>query len=200
MPVYQIDGITPVVHESAYVHPTAVLIGDVIVEAGCYIGPCASLRGDFGRLIVKTGGNLQDGCVMHGFPGSDTVVEADGHIGHGAILHGCHIGQNALVGMNATVMDGAIIPEDSLVAAMSFVKPGFTAPPRSMIMGSPATVTRSLSETEIANKRRGTQEYQRLTQRCMASLRVVAPLRELDEDRPRIHIEGLQPLHNKAGQ
>ena len=200
MPVYQIDGITPVVHESAYVHPTAVLIGDVIIEAGCYIGPCASLRGDFGRLILQTGSNLQDNCVMHGFPGSDTVVEADGHIGHGAILHGCHIGQNALVGMNATVMDGAIIPEDSLVAAMSFVKPGFTAPPSSMIMGSPATVTRTLNETEIANKRRGTQEYKRLAQRCIANLRVVAPLRELDENRPRIHIEGRHTLHNKTGQ
>ena len=101
MPCYEIDEIRPVVH------PTAVLIGDVIIGAGCYIGPACSLRGDFGRLIVEDGANIQDACVVHGFPGTDTVVEMDGHIGHGAILHGCRIGRNAMVGMNAVVMDKA---------------------------------------------------------------------------------------------
>ena len=73
--VYAIDGIVPVVDPTAYVHPSAVLIGDVIVGPDCYVGPCASLRGDFGRLILERGANLQDTCVMHGFPGTDTVVE-----------------------------------------------------------------------------------------------------------------------------
>ena len=195
MPVYEIDGIIPVVHPSAYVHPTAVLIGDVIIGENCYIGPSASLRGDFGRLILKKGSNFQDGCIMHGFPGSDTIVEEDGHIGHGAILHGCIIGRNSLVGMNSTIMDGAIIAEDSLVAAMTFVKPGFTAPPRSMITGSPAVVKRQLSDDDIARKSRGTTEYQNLTRRCMETMRTVAPLREIDENRPRIQIDDLEPLH-----
>jgi phenylacetic acid degradation protein len=75
--VYSIDGITPVVHPTAFVHPTAVLIGDVIVGPRCYVGPAASLRGDFGRLILEEGANLQDTCVMHGFPESDTVVAVD---------------------------------------------------------------------------------------------------------------------------
>ena len=105
--VYSIDGVIPVVHPEAYVHPTAVLIGDVIIGPGCYVGPCACLRGDFGRLVLERGSNLQDGCVMHGFPNTDTVIEQDGHVGHGAILHGCRIGRDALVGMNAVVMDGA---------------------------------------------------------------------------------------------
>ena len=100
MPIYQIDGLTPVVPEESYVHPTAVLIGDVILGKGVYVGPNASLRGDFGRIVVKDGANIQDNCVMHGFPGQDTVVEEEGHIGHGAILHGCVIGRNALVGMS----------------------------------------------------------------------------------------------------
>lgn len=132
---------------------------------------------------------------MHGFPGSDTIVEEDGHIGHGAILHGCIIGRNSLVGMNSTIMDGAIIAEDSLVAAMTFVKPGFTAPPRSMIAGSPAVVKRQLSDDDIARKSRGTTEYQNLTRRCMETMRTVAPLREIDENRPRIQIDDLEPLH-----
>ncbi len=85
MPVYSLEGITPVVHPEAHVHETAVLIGDVIIAAGCYIGPNASLRGDFGRIIVETGANVQDTCVMHTFPGKDCLVERDGHIGHGAV-------------------------------------------------------------------------------------------------------------------
>ena len=82
--VYAIDGVTPVVDPTAFVHPTAVLIGDVIVGAGCYVGPAACLRGDFGRLEVRAGANIQDTCVLHGFPGVGTIVEEDGHIGHGA--------------------------------------------------------------------------------------------------------------------
>lgn len=112
MPIYQIDGLTPVVPEESFVHPTAVLIGDVILGKGVYVGPNASLRGDFGRIVVKDGANIQDNCVMHGFPEQDTVVEEDGHIGHSAILHGCIIRRNALVGMNAVVMDGAVIGEN----------------------------------------------------------------------------------------
>ncbi|HQW21546.1 MAG TPA: phenylacetic acid degradation protein PaaY, partial [Rhodocyclaceae bacterium] len=99
--VYSIDGITPVVDPTAFVHPSAVLIGDVIVGPGAYIGPCASLRGDFGRIVVGTGVNVQDGCVMHCFPGCETLVEENGHIGHGAVLHGCIVRRNAMVGINA---------------------------------------------------------------------------------------------------
>jgi phenylacetic acid degradation protein len=111
--VYAIDGIIPVIDPTAFVHPTAVLTGDVIIEAGCYVGPCASLRGDFGRLILRRGANIQDNSTMHSFPASDTVVGEDGHVGHGAILHGCTVERNALVGMNAVVMDGAVIGDSA---------------------------------------------------------------------------------------
>lgn len=111
--VYAIDGITPVVHPSAYVHPSAVLIGDVIVGARVYIGPCASLRGDFGRIVVEEGANIQDTCMVHGFPGKDTVVGAESTIGHGAVLHGCVIRRGALIGMNCVVNDNAEVGEDA---------------------------------------------------------------------------------------
>src|SRR5690349_11361789 len=106
--VFAIDGIVPVIDPAAFVHPTAVLTGDVIVAAGCYVGPCCSLRGDLGRLVLEPGCNIQDNCTMHGFPGTDTVIEADGHVGHGAVIHGARVGRDALVGMNAVVMDGAV--------------------------------------------------------------------------------------------
>ena len=115
MLAYEFEGIRPVVDPTAFVHPTAVLIGDVIVGPLCFIGPGASLRGDLGRILLNEGCNVQDNCVMHCFPGKDVVVEPDGHIGHGAVLHGCTIKRNALVGMNSVIMDDAVIGEDSVV-------------------------------------------------------------------------------------
>ena len=109
--VYSINGVTPVVDPQAFVHPTAVLIGDVIVARDCYVGPGACLRGDFGHIEVRSGANIQDTCVLHGFPGVGTIVEEEGHIGHGAVLHGCIVKRNALVGMNAVVNDNATIGE-----------------------------------------------------------------------------------------
>src|SRR5271170_4879443 len=82
MPIYAIDGVIPVVDPTSFVHPTATLIGDVIIGPGCYIGPGASLRGDFGRIVMKGGGNFQDGCVAHSFPGMDAVMEENAHVGH----------------------------------------------------------------------------------------------------------------------
>lgn len=192
--VYAIDGIVPVVDPSAFVHPSAVLIGDVIVGPGCYVGPGASLRGDFGRLILEAGANLQDTCVMHGFPGTDTVVEEDGHIGHGAVLHGCRIGRNALIGMNAVIMDNAAVGEAAIVAACAFVKAGAEIPARHLAAGVPAKVVRELSEEEIAWKVAGTRTYQDLTKRCLATLVETAPMAAVEPDRPRIHIPGVVPL------
>lgn len=192
--VYAIDGIVPVVDPTAFVHPSAVLIGDVIVGPGCYVGPCASLRGDFGRLILERGANLQDTCVMHGFPGTDTVVEEDGHIGHGAVLHGCRIGRNALIGMNAVIMDNAVIGESAIVAASAFVKAGAEIPARSLVAGMPAKVIRTLSDEEIAWKGEGTKTYQDLTRRCLATMVETDPLSEVEADRKRIHIPDVIPL------
>ena len=192
--VFAIDGLVPVVDPSAYVHPSAVLIGDVIVGPGCYVGPGACLRGDFGRLILEAGANLQDTCVMHGFPGTDTVVEENGHIGHGAVLHGCRIGRNALIGMNAVIMDNAVVGEAAIVAACAFVKAGAEIPARHLAAGVPAKVVRELSEEEIAWKVAGTRTYQDLTKRCLATLVETAPLAAVEPDRPRIHIPGVVPL------
>jgi phenylacetic acid degradation protein len=186
--VYEINGVAPVVHPTAYVHPSAVLIGDVIVGPRCYIGPLASMRGDFGRLILEEGANLQDTCVMHGFPGEDTVVEVDGHIGHGAVLHGCRIGRNAMVGMNAVVMDRAVIGAESIVAAMSFVKAGMQVPPRSMVMGAPARIVREISDKDIAWKSFGTRQYHDLAIRSMQTMREVEALTEVEPDRKRIDL------------
>jgi phenylacetic acid degradation protein len=192
--VWAINGITPVIDPSAYVHPSAVLIGDVIVGAGCYVGPLASLRGDFGRLEVRSGANIQDSCVMHGFPGTDTIVEEDGHIGHGAILHGCIVQRNALVGMNAVVNDNAVVGESSIVAAMAFVKAGMMVPPRTLVAGVPAKIMRELSAQEMAWKVEGTRSYQELTRRSLATMVETVPFVAVEPNRKRIEVPELLPL------
>ncbi|MCC7327295.1 MAG: phenylacetic acid degradation protein PaaY [Burkholderiales bacterium] len=192
--VYAIDGITPVVDPTAFVHPSAVLIGDVIIGAGAYVGPCASLRGDFGRLEVRAGANVQDNCIMHGFPGTDTIVEEEGHIGHGAILHSCIVGRNALVGMNAVVNDNAVIGESAIVAAMAFVKAGFVVPPRMLVAGIPAKLVRLLTEQELTWKTEGTRGYQELARRCRATMQTATPLAAPEPDRRRIDVDEMLPL------
>lgn len=181
MSYYAFEGLIPVVHPDAYVHPSAVLIGDVIVGAGVYIGPHASLRGDYGRLILEAGSNLQDGCIMHGYCDTDTIVHENGHIGHGAILHGCVVGRDALIGMNSVIMDGAVIGEESIVAAMSFVKAGFQGEARQMLVGSPVRVLREVTDRELDWKRLNTKEYQDLVIRCQTGLHETLPLTQVEK-------------------
>src|SRR5512146_1324887 len=170
--VYAIDGIVPVVHPDAYVHPSAVLIGDVIVAAGVYVGPCACLRGDFGRIVIEQGANIQDCCILHAFPDRDLVVELDGHIGHGAVLHGCVVKQNAMVGINSVVNDNAVVGESSIVGAMAFVKAGF----------------------ELAWKREATRQYQALAARSLATMKEAVALTEVEAGRKRFRDASVMPL------
>ncbi len=197
--VYSIDGVVPVIHPTAFVHPSAVLIGDVVVGPGCYVGPCASLRGDFGRILLEEGSNVQDNCTLHAFPGHDAVVEVDGHIGHGAVLHGGVVKRGALVGMNVVIMDGAVIGEQAIVAAMAFVKAGLIIPPRTLAAGLPAKVIRELRDDEIAWKHEGTLEYQRLTRRSLATMVECDPLTEEEPGRARVDSGDVQPLHKVKG-
>jgi phenylacetic acid degradation protein len=192
--VWSINGVTPVVDPSSYVHPSATLIGDVIIGRNCYIGPSASLRGDFGRIVLKDGSNVQDCCVLHGFPGTDTVVEENGHVGHGAVLHGCRIRRGALVGMNAVVNDNAEIGEEAIVAAMAFVRAQMVVPRRALVAGIPAKVVRKLSDQEVAWKAEGTESYQQLTRRSLASMREVSALERPEPDRRRLDLPELLPL------
>ena len=177
--IYALRGMIPVVDPTAFVHPAATLIGDVIVGPRVYVGPGASLRGDFGRLVLEDGSNIQDNCVMHGFPDRDTVLEADAHVGHGAVIHGAHIGRNALIGMNAVVMDYARVGEDAIVAAMAFVRAQDEVPPRAVYAGIPAKRIRDVTDAELEWKAQGTRDYQKLAQVCLDSHVPTAPLTEV---------------------
>ena len=175
MPFYEFEGVRPVVDPTAFVHPTASLIGDVVIGPACLVGPGASLRGDIGRIVMERGSNVQDNCTIHTFPGKDCIVEEDGHVGHGAVLHGCRIGRNAMIGMNAVIMDDAVIGENAFVGALSFVKAGFEVPANSLAAGIPAKVMRELRPEEIDWKTQGTGVYQSLARQYLATSKPVEP-------------------------
>jgi len=197
MPVYSLEGVIPVVDPSAFVHPDAVLIGDVVIGPRCYVGPGASLRGDMGRIVMGPGSNVQDNCVLHTFPSKEVRLEEDAHIGHGAVLHGCTVKRGALVGINAVLMDDVIVGEEALVGAASFVRAGFIVPRRTLVTGTPARAVRELTEEEVAWKAQGTSEYHELAVRCLASLKECQPLTAVPAERERASQRPVKtvPLH-----
>lgn len=193
--VYAIDGVTPVVDPSAYVHSSAVLIGDVIVGPDCYVGPCASIRADFGRFSMGRGSNVQDNCTVHCFAGGEVRIGEYCNIGHGAVLHGCVVEDRALVGMNAVVMDGAVIGENALVAALAFVPAATEIPGHMIAAGTPAKVLRELTQAEKDWMVDGNRDYRALTARCMDSLTETEALTEAEGEGPRLVVEGSKPLY-----
>lgn len=193
--VYAIDGVVPVVDPAAFVHPAATLIGDVVVGADCYIGPSASLRGDLGQIVVGRGSNVQDNCTLHTFAGGRAVVGKRCNIGHGAVLHGCTIGDRVLVGMNAVIMDGVEIADDALVAALAFVPAAARIPAGVVAAGVPAKVKRDLTDREKRWKADGNDEYLALAERGAASMELVDALESNPSPGPRLAVEGVQPLY-----
>jgi phenylacetic acid degradation protein len=184
--IFSFEGITPIIHPSAYVHPSAVLIGDVLIGAGCYVGANAVFRGDFGRIELRDEANFQDNCVAHSIPDFDCIMEPRSQIGHGAVIHGCFVGRGALIGMNCVVLDKAKIGEESIVAALAMVKLQADIPARVLAAGTPAKVIRELSEKDIHWSRLNGDSYVELARRSLAGTKATSALTEIPKLRPRI--------------
>lgn len=181
--IFSFDSFVPVVHESAFVHPNATVVGNVIIGRDVYIGPGAVIRGDWGGVEIADGCNVQEGCVIHMFPGVTVRLEESAHIGHGAVVHGAHIGRNVLIGMNAVVMDHADIGDESIVGALCFVPTEMRVPARSVVVGNPAKIVKQVSDEMLEWKTEGTALYQALPSRLRASLQACEPLREVPAGR-----------------
>lgn len=182
--IYAFEGFIPVVHESAFVHPQAAVTGNVIIGRDVYVGPGAAIRGDWGGIVIEDGCNVQENCTIHMFPGVVVTLDAGAHVGHGAIVHGARIGANVLVGMNAVIMDNAVIGAESIVGALCFVPADMNVPPRSVVVGNPAKIVKTVSDDMLAWKTEGTALYQRLPAAMRAGWHPVDPLRERPADRP----------------
>ena len=182
--IYEFDGLVPVVHETAFVHPQAAVTGNVIIGRDVYIGPGAAIRGDWGGIEIGDGCNVQENCTIHMFPGVTVVLEPGAHIGHGAIVHGARIGANTLVGMNAVIMDNAVVGAGCIVGALCFVPADLVIPDRKVVVGNPAKIVKDVSDEMLAWKSDGTALYQQLPAAMRASWRPVEPLRAVPADRP----------------
>jgi phenylacetic acid degradation protein len=174
--VYEFKGYRPVVHKSSFVHPQACVTGNVIIGKNVYIGPGAAIRGDWGEIVISDGCNVQENCTIHMFPGVSVLLEENAHIGHGAIIHGGHIGKDVLVGMNSVVLDNVVIGEGSIVGALTLVPEGMQIPARKLVVGSPARILKDVTDEMLEWKKQGTAIYQQLPKDMHSSFRLCEPL------------------------
>jgi phenylacetic acid degradation protein len=182
--IYSFKGFIPVVHPSSFVHPLATVTGNVVIGRDVYIGPGCALRGDWGGIEIADGCNVQENCTVHMFPGVTVRLEESAHIGHGAIIHGAHIGRNVLIGMNAVIMDDVEIGDESIVGALAFVAANTIIPARSLVVGNPAKVIKQVSDEMLAWKTKGTRLYQSLPQDMKDHWQPCEALTELPQNRP----------------
>ena len=182
--IYKFNNFIPVVDPSSFVHPQATVTGNVIIGKHVYIGPGAAIRGDWGQIIIKDGCNVQENCTIHMFPGVTVVLEEGAHIGHGAIIHGAHIGKNVMVGMNSVIMDEVVVGENSIIGALTFIKAGEIIPARSLVVGNPGKVVKEVTDEMIDWKTKGTRLYQTLPGQCKDGLEVCEPLTKVEANRP----------------
>lgn len=171
MPTYEYQSKRPNIAGDAFVHDQAVLIGDVEVGSGCYIAACCVLRGDFGRIVVGPGSNIQDGCVVHSFPDETALLGPGSHIAHGAIVHGGKLGRHAVVGMNAVVLDFAELGDDCVIGSGAVVPARTKVPPRTLMTGIPAKPVRELKPDELEKWMAATRAYQELARTSLATLK-----------------------------
>lgn len=181
--IYEFNGYIPVVNESAFVHPQACVIGDVIIGKNVYIGPGAAIRGDWGQIIIKDNCNVQENCTIHMFPGLTVVLHEQAHIGHGAIIHGATIGKNCLIGMNAVLMDNVIVGDGCIIGALSFVPSDMVIPVRKIVVGNPAKIVKDVSNEMLDWKTMGTEIYTRLPSELKQTLKECEPLLKIEETR-----------------
>ena len=181
--IYEFNGYKPVIDPSSFVHKEATIIGNVIIGKKVYIGPGASIRGDWGKITIKDGCNVQDNCTIHIFPGKDVILEENAHIGHGAIVHGANIGKNTLVGMNSVIMDDCNIGDECIIGALCFIKGEMNIPNRKIVVGNPAIIKGEVSDEMISWKTKGTELYKDLPNECYALMKECEPLKEIEKNR-----------------
>lgn len=175
--IYTFQGHVPVIHPTSFVHPQAAVTGQVVIGKKCYIGPGAAIRGDWGKIIIEDGCNVQENCTIHMFPGVTVHLHKGAHIGHGAIIHGATIGRHCLIGMNAVIMDEVVLGDECIVGALSFIKQGEVYAKRSLIVGNPAKMIKKVSAEMMQWKKQGTAIYQQLPQQCKDSLIACEPIK-----------------------
>jgi phenylacetic acid degradation protein len=174
MALYALEDATPVVHPEAFVHPEAVLIGDVRIGKKCFIGACAVLRADFSSIVIGDGSNVQENCALHVTPGLGITIEQNVVIAHGALLHDVTVKRDSVIGMNSVLLHGVVVEEGAMVAAGTIVPNDFVVPSRKIVAGSPAKIKSDVPEMYEQLRQAGLTLYQELPDRYRKGLRKIA--------------------------
>jgi len=160
MALYEVDGKRPRIDASAFVHPEATIMGDVSIGAGCYIGPGARLRGDWGRIVVGDGSNVQENVVIHVRHNDGAYLGEASHISHSSVIHNCRLDRHVFVSIGAIILDYAEIGADCMIAAGAVVLTGMKVPPGKLVIGVPAKVVGDVTEELRKECWEGTRLYQ----------------------------------------
>lgn len=169
--IYELDGIVPAIHETAWVAPDANVIGMVTLEAGASVWFGCTIRADNEPIVIGEGTNVQENCVFHTDLGFPLTLGANVTVGHKAMLHGCTVGEGSLIGMGATVLNGARIGRNCLIGAGALVTEGKEIPDGSMVLGSPGKVVRQLDEGVIKGLYHSAEHYQANARRFAKGLK-----------------------------
>jgi len=195
--LYEFNGFRPMVDPSSFVHPQSAVTGNVLIGKNVYVGPGAAIRGDWGRIIIEDGCNVQENCTIHLFPGATVRLREGAHMGHGSIVHGADIGRNCLIGMNSVIMDNVVLGDESIVGALSFVKEGTAIPVRSVVAGNPAKIIKEVSDDMLRWKTEGTAIYQALPKEMKENWREceAAVPKEEEEGQPQVDRSMREYIH-----
>jgi carbonic anhydrase/acetyltransferase-like protein (isoleucine patch superfamily) len=174
MPLYEFEGKRPEIGEDSFIHPQAVIIGEVKLGQNCYVGAGAILRGDYGSIVIGNGSNIQENAVMHAEPGTSAVIGEDVLVGHAAIVHGpCTIHKKVIIGMGSLISNQCEMGEGSFLAAGSVLPPGRIIPAHQLAMGNPASVVKEVSGNLAQYNTIAIKLYQDLAIRCQKGLKLI---------------------------
>ena len=171
MALYEFEGKRPQIPPDSFVHPDAVLIGDVRIGHECLIAPGVSIRADFGPVIIGDRSSIQDNAVIHVYPGSQVIIGDDVTVAHGVILHDVHIHSRCMIGIGAIVLFNVVCEEDVFVSAGSLVPKGMHIPPGKIVAGNPATITRDITDKDKATAKDGIEAYRYLCRQYLATMK-----------------------------
>ena len=169
--IYQFKKFVPIIDTSSFIHPQANVTGNVEIGKNVYVGPGAVLRGDWGKIIIEDGSNIQENCIIHMFPGTTVHISQGAHLGHGCTIHGANIGENTMIGINAVILDDAEIGNECIVGALTLIKSEMKVPNRKIIIGNPGKIIKDVSDEMLSWKTNGTKLYQQLPKDCYNSLK-----------------------------
>ncbi len=165
MPIYELEDRIPNISSDAFIHPDAVLIGDVTIASNCFIGPGAVIRADNGQIVIGKGTNIQDNAVIHVDSGSEVVIEGNVVVGHSCILHDVHIASGCVIGMGAIILNGVVCESGAFVGAGSLVPGRMRIPSGKLALGNPAKVIRDVTLQEVLYASEGVKAYMEFTKK-----------------------------------